>query len=66
LHSNFDVLPEQQEKAHQPLQGKAGEPAADESRNLGLIDAEQFGGLNLGKSTFPDQDDDLVSQLGFG
>jgi hypothetical protein len=47
FYHDFNVLIEGHEEAHQAVDGKRPEIAAQHFRDIGLLDAEQIGGLGL-------------------
>src|ERR1019366_8239364 len=63
---DFDVLPEQQQEAHQPFQREAGETPTNEGGDFRLVHSQQFGGLNLGQAFVTDEHGDLVGKLNLG
>ena len=66
LYRDLDVLPKQQQEAHQPFERKPGQSPAHQGRDFWLVYAQQLRRLDLCKSLFPNQYGDLVRKLGFG
>src|ERR1017187_9846967 len=62
-YADIDFLSECDQKAHQAVDGKIGEPSALQRAHFWLIDTKQLGRLNLGKLSLFDDLVDMADQL---
>ena len=62
---DFNVLSESRQELDQPANGEVSGPVANERRHMGLLDAENSGGLRLREATAFDDAGDLQRQPRF-